>query len=117
MKSNFKIIITAIIAVAIGLGAGYLIFGNNTDSASLSMESHQHAEETTSSDGEGIWTCSMHPQIQQNEPGDCPLCGMDLIPLEENTSNDPLVLEMTNEAVKLANIQTTIIGENNLTKG
>jgi len=54
MKSNFKIIITAIIAVAIGLGAGYLIFGNNTDSASLSMESHQHAEETTSSDGEGM---------------------------------------------------------------
>lgn len=111
MKSNFKIIITAIIAAAIGLGAGYLIFRNNTDSASSSMESHQHAEETTSSDGEGIWTCSMHPQIQQNEPGDCPLCGMDLIPLEENTSNDPLVLEMTNEAVKLANIQTTIVGE------
>ena len=53
----------------------------------------------------------MHPQIKQNEPGDCPLCGMDLIPLEENTSNDPLVLEMTNEAVKLANIQTSIVGE------
>jgi len=111
MKSNFKIIITAIIAVVIGLGAGYLIFGNNTDSASSSMETHQHNEEASSSDGEEIWTCSMHPQIQQNEPGDCPLCGMDLIPLEENTSNDPLVLEMTNEAVKLANIQTTIIGE------
>ena len=35
---------------------------------------------------------------------------MDLIPLETNTSNDPLVLEMTPEAVKLANIQTTIVG-------
>ena len=111
MKSNFKIIITTIIAVVIGLGAGYLIFGNNTDDASSTMDVHQHNEDKASSSGEEIWTCSMHPQIQQNEPGDCPLCGMDLIPLEENTSNDPLVLEMTNEAVKLANIQTTIVGE------
>lgn len=63
------------------------------------------------SEGEEIWTCSMHPQIRQNEPGDCPICGMDLIPLSENTSNDPLVLEMTEEAVKLANVQTTVIGK------
>jgi Cu(I)/Ag(I) efflux system membrane fusion protein len=52
----------------------------------------------------------MHPQIRQNEAGDCPICGMDLIPLAANTSNDPLVLEMTEAAAKLANIQTTIVG-------
>lgn len=58
-----------------------------------------------------IYTCSMHPQIRQAETGLCPICEMDLIPLEENTSNDPLVLEMTDAAVKLANIQTTKVGE------
>ena len=21
-----------------------------------------------------VWTCSMHPQIRQSEPGDCPIC-------------------------------------------
>lgn len=26
------------------------------------------------------WTCSMHPQIMQPDPGSCPICGMDLIP-------------------------------------
>ena len=57
----------------------------------------------------------MHPQIKQNEAGDCPLCGMDLIPLEANSSNNPLVLEMTDAAVKMANIQTTIVGETNHT--
>ena len=110
MKINFNIITTAIIAVLIGLGAGYLIFGNMTPSPSVS-EAHEHEDKSISSDGEEIWTCSMHPQIRQNEPGDCALCGMDLIPLEENKSSDPLVLEMTTESVKLANIQTTIIGE------
>lgn len=26
-----------------------------------------------------LWTCSMHPQIIRNKPGNCPICGMDLI--------------------------------------
>ena len=82
MNINFKIIITAIIAIIIGLGAGYLIFGNNGYSISERNTPEQITETIPSSNSEGIWTCSMHPQIQQNEPGDCPLCGMDLIPLE-----------------------------------
>jgi Cu(I)/Ag(I) efflux system membrane fusion protein len=28
-----------------------------------------------------IYTCSMHPQIRQNKPGRCPICGMDLTPI------------------------------------
>lgn len=72
---------------------------------------HEHGTTPSSSaDTEEIWTCSMHPQIRQDEPGDCPICGMDLIPLTENTSNDPLILEMTEEAIRLADIQTTIVG-------
>ena len=27
------------------------------------------------------WYCSMDPQIIRNGPGDCPICGMDLIPM------------------------------------
>ncbi len=29
-----------------------------------------------------IWTCPMHPQIQRDEPGECPICGMTLIEKE-----------------------------------
>lgn len=25
------------------------------------------------------YTCSMHPEVLQNEPGKCPKCGMDLV--------------------------------------
>ena len=31
-----------------------------------------------------VWTCSMHPQIQQPKPGKCPICGMDLIPVSKH---------------------------------
>jgi len=29
-----------------------------------------------------IWTCPMHPQIRRDGPGNCPICGMALEPLE-----------------------------------
>lgn len=28
-----------------------------------------------------LWTCPMHPEVIQNEPGNCPKCGMKLVPL------------------------------------
>ena len=31
-----------------------------------------------------IWTCSMHPQVRQPNSGPCPICAMDLIPLESD---------------------------------
>jgi len=34
-----------------------------------------------------IWTCSMHPQIRQPEPGRCPICGMDLTLIEKSDAN------------------------------
>ena len=50
----------------------------------------------------------MHPQIRESGPGDCPLCGMDLVPVlslhEEVGENE---VQMTEAAVQLANIQTT----------
>ncbi|HVK14076.1 MAG TPA: efflux RND transporter periplasmic adaptor subunit [Gemmataceae bacterium] len=30
----------------------------------------------------GEWTCSMHPQVRRPAPGQCPICGMNLVPIE-----------------------------------
>lgn len=111
MKTNIKIIIIA--AVMLGLGWFLGSFFNNKAPQAEMPQEHNH---TNNSEGEEqVWTCSMHPQIRQNEPGDCPICGMDLITISEGSSNDPLVLEMTQEAVKLASVRTTIVGEDLVT--
>src|SRR6476620_6729705 len=33
-----------------------------------------------------LWTCSMHPEIIRDKPGTCPICGMDLVRKEENST-------------------------------
>ncbi|MEO6255619.1 MAG: copper-translocating P-type ATPase [Sphingomicrobium sp.] len=36
-----------------------------------------------------IWTCPMHSQIRRSEPGNCPICGMALEPLEPSLEEGP----------------------------
>ena len=36
-------------------------------------------QEHKAGQGEVFWTCPMHPQIVENKPGTCPICGMDLV--------------------------------------
>jgi len=99
-----KILIYIGILIA-GLVLGYLFFGNTSEEKTAEREHKQGETET-------MWTCSMHPQIMQPEPGDCPICGMDLIPAD--ASADGLSADqfsMTENAMKLANIQTTVVGE------
>jgi RND family efflux transporter MFP subunit len=34
--------------------------------------------------GDGLWTCGMHPQVLEEAPGQCPICGMNLVPLRQD---------------------------------
>lgn len=34
----------------------------------------------------GGYTCPMHPEVRSDKPGECPKCGMDLVPVKETGS-------------------------------
>ena len=59
--------------LAVGLLLGWILFGSSPKEET----DHNHDAVTETNQ---MWTCSMHPQIMQPEAGDCPICGMDLIP-------------------------------------
>ena len=108
-----KNIIYVSIAVLVGLLAGYLIFGSAaTDEAAVKdmsdmSDEHDHSAESANQ----MWTCSMHPQIMLPEPGDCPICGMDLIPAESGADGLAMnEIKMTKNAMALANVRTTVVG-------
>ena len=96
--------ISYILLLAIGLLLGWLLFGGS----SKKEADHNHNEVTQTNQ---MWTCSMHPQIMQPEPGDCPICGMDLI-LAESRSDGLKAnqFKLTENAMALANIETRIVG-------
>jgi len=54
------------------------------------------------------YTCPMHPQIVQDKPGTCPICGMDLVPFDKNNKEASLTLGESQMA--LANITTMVVG-------
>jgi len=57
-----------------------------------------------------IWTCAMHPQIRMPQPGKCPICGMELIPLAQSSTSsiDPDAVHLSKEAAELANVLTSV---------
>lgn len=104
---NRSTLLTAIVMLMLGLLIGWLI----KPSASGSDNHEAHQTERAASTEATEWTCSMHPQIRRPEPGQCPICGMDLIPLEDDMpEQNPMEIGMSPTAMQLANIQTAIVG-------
>jgi Cu(I)/Ag(I) efflux system membrane fusion protein len=64
-------------------------------------KNHTVAEEST----ETKYTCPMHPNVVQEGPGSCPVCGMDLVPMTSSTGDDNSLM-LTDSQIKLANITT-----------
>jgi Cu(I)/Ag(I) efflux system membrane fusion protein len=93
-----------------GIFLGWLFF----HSPGKTEDKRNHFAEATKGT---IWTCAMHPQIRMPEPGKCPICGMDLIPLNQGgTTTDPGAIHMTKEAVQLANVLTSVVSKQNPVK-
>ncbi len=101
--------VTGSIILIVGLVIGLMV---NTRSGEPDYLADDHQDHEHEMDENGVWTCSMHPQIRQDEPGDCPICGMDLIPSETTGTGDdhgPMVYEMSQEAIAMANVQTSVV--------
>lgn len=96
------------IALAAGLLLVGVLIGRILFSPTSTVPHQEHQHESIAE----VWTCAMHPQIRKNEPGLCPICGMELIPVSsaDAQSLDINQVQMTEAAMKLADIQTVIVG-------
>jgi membrane fusion protein, copper/silver efflux system len=57
------------------------------------------------------YTCSMHPQIMEEMPGKCPICGMNLIAVQKNQQLADGAIILSDQQVQLGNIKVDTIGE------
>ena len=89
----------------LGLALGWAAFGRPGHDRGAADAGIEITAETS------VWTCSMHPQIRQDGPGKCPLCGMDLIPLatpSRAAADEPGVVRLSAGAAALADVRTVV---------
>jgi membrane fusion protein, copper/silver efflux system len=108
-KSGSRKILQVLVVVIVAFGVGYYLARDGADHPKT-----QPLAESAKVQGEAKkvewWTCSMHPQIRLPHPGKCPICYMDLIPLEseEHVHDDAAAprYSMSAEAKRLAQVET-----------
>lgn len=98
-----KVIFFGLIILLIGLLIG-LLMGGGSDSVN-SKANNLKPKRTTKQ----IYTCSMHPQIRMDKPGDCPICSMPLEPIsdQEATTENMNALKLSDYALAMASVETT----------
>ena len=70
-----RIAVVALVATLVAVAIGLRWHGDHTGAAGIDTEHSAQGGSKT------LWTCSMHPQVLQDEPGVCPICHMQLSPL------------------------------------
>lgn len=97
--NRYNMMILCLIAVVVGFVAG-----NQLQSPHAQMQEEQEV----SQDEPGVWTCSMHPQVEQPDFGQCPICFMDLILKEAgDDEEEPRKLVISEAARILAELETS----------
>lgn len=76
-----KIVIPIVLLAILGFTVGGYLLGRHShdfppDKATVSESEEAHQ-----------WTCSMHPFIIRDQPGLCPICGMDLVPVKKDAAS------------------------------
>lgn len=100
-RSRFVQVLLLLILVAAVFGIARMTAGDHPQTGASTAGSSAEAEVTT-------WTCSMHPQIKLPKFGQCPICFMDLIPVQAGGgSADEAILSLSDRARVLARMETT----------
>ena len=65
---------------------------------------------TAAANHDVYYTCSMHPQVHEDKPGQCPICKMDLIAVKKGSPQNAMdEIELNAQQIQLGNIHTDTI--------
>lgn len=111
--------VSAIGAAALLLAIGFGIGRSTADSGAA----HPHAG-TGDAAAAGheehpeVYTCSMHPQVRLERPGNCPICEMPLIAAATagSDSGGPPTLTLSDRALAMASVETSVVERRELTR-
>lgn len=115
VRTLYVVLIVAAFALGYVLSSRKELLEGKPETTAQSEVEHDHGPDKPKAEAkkDTIWTCSMHPQIKLHKPGKCPICFMNLIPLESDKSEEPAadsrLITLSETAKKLAEVQTAAV--------
>ncbi len=99
--------------LALGLVAGV---GGTLLLRPSAKDDHAHATASAAAPKKQMFQCPMHPQIIQDHAGTCPICGMDLVPMEGQGATstglgDHAAITIDSERQQLIGLRTEAVAE------
>ena len=76
IKSNLSVRSLTFLSIPILFGLMVSLSGCGSEDKTAEMAAMELQEEGQ------LWTCGMHPEVLLHEPGQCPICKMDLVPVK-----------------------------------
>jgi RND family efflux transporter MFP subunit len=110
MKSKKSLWIASVLAFLLGAGLPTLLLWNPGHwgwAERIVSGRHGHPAAGAASEGARLWTCGMHPQVIQDHPGTCPICGMDLVPVQEEEPGEGTGIHVDPSFIQNFAVRTT----------
>lgn len=102
-------VVRVLVAFAL-LGLAFMVGrGFTRQQMTQSTSSERDSGSTAQGREAKYWTCSMHPQVRLDRPGNCPICEMPLIPAGAamGGGDGVPILTLSEHAVAMASVETT----------
>jgi Cu(I)/Ag(I) efflux system membrane fusion protein len=112
------LLILAIVAAILAIAVVGVFIGRATARTSASPDRARDGV-GAATPAQEIWTCSMHPQVRLDRPGNCPICEMPLIPAAsagDTSATGVPTLQLSEHALAMAGVETTIVERRPLAK-
>ncbi len=125
MKTNKSLPVIVLVAVISVAGMGAFIYTGTPKGLSLDNALHHWlhkpaiakvmgwiglTEETVLA-GRKVYWCPMHPQVNKDKPGACPICNMQLVEADENAAQgvDDGSIQITSRQIQQAGVRFTTV--------
>lgn len=118
MKRRTPILFGSVLTI-VATSAGYLVGYARSGSLERSQTTDStDAAREASPPNKQVYTCSMHPQVRLDQPGNCPICEMPLIPAASASaaSGETPMLQLSAHAVAMASVETVAVKRRTLSR-
>ena len=99
LKSKYpRYLVVAVLTLASAVGSAWLLTGCDRGQTSA-----QQADKT-------LYTCGMHPQVIQDHPGNCPICGMKLTAIRKDATTAKQTASAESSTIAIDPVTTQNMG-------